>query len=441
MNIVLIFADQMHKYAMGKISNYVHTPNLDRLCEEGVLFTDAYSNNPVCTPFRGSLFTGLYSSSNGVKTNGDALPAGIPTMADIFNSAGYETSFLGKWHLGDAGNKPIPRELRGDFKHFIGYQCYNGFHKDVHFYDEENHEYRYKEHREDVTTELAIDRLKMLHNTGKPFVHVIAYQAPHYPVQPTQEFAKIYAERTIPYDPDYIETDPYTPTFSPYSPRPFENCSDYKSYGGDMQKYMRLYYGMVSQIDYNIGKIMKTIEDLGIREETMIIFTSDHGDMQGSHGLKNKDLPYEKSCGIPLVISSPKGLRNHISDIPVSGIDLLPTCLDFADLPIYDYLQGGSLLPLIMSGRILKNHPPVIAENFHKRLSLDGDEELGFNWKMIRYGKYKMTVNWDTKEPCLLFDTAMDPYEMNNLIDSYEYADIIEKLYMKLTKGIKRKDL
>jgi arylsulfatase A-like enzyme len=339
LNIVLIFADQMHKYALGKVSPFIHTPNLDYLCKNGVMFTNAYSNNPVCTPFRGVLFTGLYSSCSGVRRNNDPLLAGVITMADAFNRAGYETSFVGKWHLGGAGNGPVPEDLRGGFRHFIGYQCYNGFYNDVHFYDETNHEHRFREHREDVATRLAVDRLKMLHDTGKPFLHVIGYQAPHYPVQPSLEFEQLYSSKTIPYDPDYKETDPYTPTFSPYSPRPFEKCPDYQRYGGNMQEYMRLYYGMVSQIDAGVGGILHCLDELGIRENTVVIFTSDHGDMQGSHGLLNKCLPYEKSCGIPLIISAPDGVKNRECAIPVSGLDLFPTCLDYAGIPINSHLQ------------------------------------------------------------------------------------------------------
>ena len=274
----------------------------------------------------------------------------------------------------------------------------------------------------------------MLHETGKPFLHVVSYQAPHYPVQPSPKFEDLYRNKTIPYDPDYIEVDPYNPTFSPYSPRTFENCPDYQRYGGNMQEYMRLYYGMVSQIDDGVGRIMKCIEELGIKDETLLIFTSDHGDMQGSHGFKNKDLPYEKSCGIPLIISAPVGLKNHVSDILVSCIDLFPTCLDFAGLPIYNHFQGVSILPLITGDTDSYTHPPVIAESFNHNFRLT-ENDKGCSWKMIRDGKYKLTVNWDAKEPCLLYDMDLDPYEMNNLIYSEEHKHIIDELLGKLIRS------
>ena len=226
------------------------------------------------------------------------------------------------------------------------------------------------------------------------FLHVIAYQAPHYPEQPSPEFEQMYQDKTIPYELDYQETDPYTPTFSPYSPRPFADCPDYRRYGGNMQEYLRLYYAMVSQIDAGVGRIVQKLEQLGILDQTVIIFTSDHGDMQGSHGMKNKCLPYEKSCGIPLIISAPGGNKNVISDALVSSIDLYPTCLDYAGLPPESHLQGRSLAPLI-SGEKNNFDEPVFAEFIPR-------EDRG--WKMVRDRKYKLTLDWETMEPTLLFD-------------------------------------
>lgn len=350
----------------------------------------------------------------------DALPKHVDTIAKVFKNGGYATSFIGKWHLGDEGNKPIPAELRGDFEYFIGYQIYNGFKENVCFYNENNEEIKFNGHRTDVTTKIAIDRLKMLHNDGRPFLNVISYQAPHYPVQPSPQYESIYSELNIPYDPDYSEVEPYTPTLTPYSPRPFEDCSDYIKYGGNMQKYLQLYYAMVSQIDAGVGEIIKTIDDMGIRDETVIVFTSDHGDMQGSHGKKNKMLPYEKSCGIPLIISVPGGRKNEISDALVSGIDLFPTFLEYAGLPMVNGLQGKSIAPYTM-GEPQTFSSPVFSEAF----SQDNRE---LNWKMVRLGKYKLTVYADTMQPYLLFDMEKDPFEMDNLVAVPKYQDIVRSL-------------
>lgn len=417
MNILLIFADQMHKYALGKVNDEVYTPNLDKLSEEGVLFNNTYSNNPICGPFRGNLLTGQYSSYNQVIHNGDPLPDNIPSLADAFNEADYETSFVGKWHLGGNGNGPILENIRGGFKHFIGYQCYNGFIDNVCFYDEKNQEHKYDQHRTDVTTKIAIERIKKLNASNKPFIQAVGYQAPHYPEQPSPRFEEIYKDKTFSFTPDYKEVDPYTPTFSPRSPRPFDDCPDYQRYGNDMQEYLRLYYAMVSQIDAGIGEIMDCLEELKIKDNTVVIFTSDHGDMQGSHGMKNKCLPYEKSCGIPLIISCPQGRKNIESDILLSSIDLYPTLLDLASLPQKEHLQGKSIANYLLGEKQVVSEP-VFAEFL-----------CGKNtWKMVRKGDYKLTVDWETKEAIHLFNLKEDPYELNNLIKENKYISMVKKL-------------
>ena len=152
-------------------------------------------------------------------------------------------------------------------------------------------------------------------------MHTIFFQAPHYPEQPSLEYERLYDSVTFPLPEQYGEIDPYTPTFSPYSPRPFENCPDYQRYGGKIQEYLKLYYGMVSQIDANVGRILDALDELGIADDTAVLFSSDHGDMQGSHGKKNKCLPFERSCGIPLILKVPGMRQAPRVFVPVSSVE------------------------------------------------------------------------------------------------------------------------
>ena len=403
----------MHKFALGSVSPFVRTPNLDALAARGTRFDRCYSNHPVCTPYRGILLTGQLSCDCGVTGNDDPLPTNIPTLADAFNAAGYETAFVGKWHLGGNGNTPIPKNLRGGFKHFTGYQCYNGFYRDVCFYDEDDREHRFEnEHREDVCTRLAIDRMKKMRATGRPFLEVVSFQAPHYPEQPPPEFAALYENATIPVPPDYIETEPYTPTYSPPSPRPFELCPDYQRYGGDMQEYLRLYYAMVTHIDACVGKILAALDGLGIREETNIFFSSDHGDMQGSRGMVNKQLPYERSCGIPFIACVPGGAKGLTTALPVSAVDVYPSLLSLHGLPREKHLQGFDFTPALFGKPV--SAPPVFCENISPVPLSRGAEH--HPWKMVFDGRHKLVMNWKTKTPCLLFDMDTDPWEQNNLV-------------------------
>ncbi|MGI5894826.1 MAG: sulfatase-like hydrolase/transferase [Candidatus Merdivicinus sp.] len=421
-NILMIMTDQMHKYALGLLSPFVHTPNLDRLAKEGTLFTNAYSNNPICGPFRGILYSGRYSKDNGVLDNSTALRPEDPCLAGDLEKVGYDTSFVGKLHLGDNGNKPIPPEYRAGHRHFIGYQCYNGFLKDVCFYDEENVEHRFEEHRTDVTARLGIERLRMLAKEGRPFLHTIFFQAPHYPEQPSSQYETLYDGVTFPLPEQYEDFEPYTPTFSPYSPRPIENCPDYQRYGGNIQKYYQLYYGMVSQIDANVGLILEELEKLGIADNTTVIFSSDHGDMQGSHGKKNKCLPFERSCGIPLIVKIPGKKQVPVVSVPVSAVDYYATCLEIAGAPERPDFPGVSLVGLA-EGKT-EAHPPVFAENYQK----DG------HWYMLRDSRFKLVIEMDSYEVRSLYDMEADPEESRNLAGDPQYAEIQKNLLGQLMK-------
>jgi arylsulfatase A-like enzyme len=405
MNVLFIFTDQQHRYALGCMGNSnVDTPHLDQLARKGVLFRRCYSNDPVCGPFRGSLLTGQYTSRCGVTRNGAPLPVGTTTFADAFNGAGYATSWVGKWHLGGSGNGPIARELQGGFQRFSGYQCYNGFYKDVCFYDRDGNEHRYEGHRTDITTDLAIGQLDQLAQRDRPFMLMMSYQAPHYPVQPAPEYAERYKGREIIRRPNCREIDPFTPTISPYSPRPVENDPDFQRYGNNLDEYIRLYNAMCTQIDANVGRLIAALERLGVADRTMVVFTSDHGDMQGSHGLKNKCLPHEESAGIPLVIHVPGLPGGRVTNGLVSGIDLMPTCLELAGIDPLPSVDGQSIAPYLR-GETDKTREAVFSEC--------GD------WCMIVKDGWKLAAERqdDGLAPSLMTHLDEDPYELQNRVE------------------------
>lgn len=412
MNVLLIFSDQQHKNALGKRNPQFITPNLDFLCDNGILFDNAYSNNPVCGPFRGCLMTGQLPCHCNVLNNGDPLPQNTESLPQAMQRAGYHTAYVGKWHLGGTGNGAVKENLRPGFDRFTGYQCYNGFNPNppynnqVIFYDENNKAHEFNAHRTDVTTDLAIENLQDMSKQKKPFFLTVSYQAPHYPEQPSEKYEALYKNTIFTHSCDYKAVDPYTPTYSPYSPRPFEGCPDYQNYGGNMEKYQRLYAALCTQVDHGIGRILQTLKSLNLYDDTLIIYTSDHGDMQGSHGLKNKCYPYEQSCAVPFIVRYPGGRKGITSKQPVSGIDIYPTLLDLAKTSTRTNLDGTSILPYL-SGKSDHTQEYIIAEH-----SMNGQ-----NWRMIRSIRYKLITSL-TYVPTELYDLTEDPYEMNNLLNS-----------------------
>ena len=414
-NILFLFGDQLNKYSLGCMGNSdVFTPILDELAKEGVLFTNAYSNSPLCTPYRINLFTGLYTRQTRTFANGSRIPRWSVSLADVFNEAGYETSYVGKWHIGGWGNTPVPRRLRGGFKHFIGYQCYNNYKKNVKFFDEQNRVKKYEGHRTDVTTDIAIERLQEIKDN--PFLMFVSYQAPHYPVQPSPEFESIYKNIEVKKRPNVKSVGPFTRLWHrPSTPWPVQLSKDFRKYGKNLDEYIRLYYAMVSQLDYNIGRILDELERLGIADNTIIVFTSDHGDLQGSHGLKNKRKPFEESAGVPLIIKVPRGANGIKSDGIVSTVDFFPTFLDLAGLIEMEDLPGKNFAPILQGERMMLEGP-VFSEMI--------------KWTMVRYSKYKLVMRRRGKyrRVVRLYNLEEDPFELNNLARKKQYAPIRKEL-------------
>jgi arylsulfatase A-like enzyme len=416
MNIIFIFADQMHGFAMGCMGNAdIKTPHLDKLAAEGILFRNTYTCFPVCTPFRGNLFTGRFASQTGIIGNTQAISANERTLADCFNDGGYRTSYVGKWHLGGKDNIWVEPHLRGGFKEMQAYQCYNDFEKQVWFFDEEGKKSDRAIHRTDATFQVAMEQLEKLKDSQ--FALFISEQAPHYPLQPSPEFEALYQNATIRRRPNCQEIDPYVPTASPPVPDVKTDPINIK-YGNNLDQYLKLYYAMVTQVDHQVGKLMQKLEDLGIADKTAIIFTSDHGDLQGSHGEKNKNRFWEESVRIPFIASIPGGPRGIVRDELFSSVDFYPTLLDLAKIPVPASAEGISYAPF------------MLGDNQKANEEIFSEDKSG--WLMIRRGDFKLVVNRKTFEATHLFDLSSDPYEMNNLVESSKFQSKRDELKQRL---------
>jgi len=323
--------------------------------------------------------------------------------------------------LGASGNVWIPPELRADFTEFIGYQCYNDFLHGVKFYDEEGEEHWYDRHRTDVTTDIAIERLERMKEG--PFALFVSYQTPHYPEQPAWVYDQMYMGKTIKRRPNCEDVDPYIKTASPPSPKPKENDPLYQRYGNNLDEYLRAYYAMVTQLDANVGRLLEALDRLGLRDSTVVMFTSDHGDMQGSHGLTQKSLPWEESSHVPLVVRTPGGAEGAVVDDLVSGVDFFATCVDYAGLPPEPSVEGDSFASMVADPSKMLNRP-IFSEMRP--------------WCLVREGAFKLVVQKDGFEATHLFDLEHDPYEMDNLLGKLEHAERQLRLFGLLQDWHKR---
>lgn len=418
-NILFVFADQLQAFTLGCMGNPdCHTPNIDRMAREGACFRTAYSATPVCTPFRGTLFSGRYASQTGIDTNGPYFQDGERLLAECLNESGYLTSYVGKWHLGGQGNIAIPPERRAGFTDFIGYQCYNSFRENVWFFDEEEKRHEFDGHRTDVTTDIAIDRLRESGDT--PWAMFVSYQNPHYPMQPQDRYMEMYADTTVTLRPNYEEgLDPYTATYNPFTGASPEEDPVKQGYGGEMQEYIRQYYAMVTQLDAQVGRLFSALEEMGEGDDTIVVFTSDHGDMQGCHGERNKGQFWEESAAIPLLVTGP-GVGTVAVDQPVCSVDFMPTLLELADAPAENSVEGRSFAPQ------LRGEP-------ERDDSVAFVEPLKEERLVIRSKRHKLVVDQSTFTPEFLFDLEDDPYELKNLVDSPECEDVRKRLRKRIT--------
>jgi len=416
-NILFIFADQLVYDGLGCTgSPDAITPHLDALAAGGVVCDAAYSSSPVCTPYRACLLTGRHAGTIGALRNEAPLPVGVPTLADALAAGGYATAYVGKWHLGGKDQIAVPAALRGGFQRFIGYQCYNDYIHDVEFFDEAGRGRRFAGNRTQATSDLAIEALDSLASGGAPWLLMASYQDPHYPLQPEPGYAALFHGRPVARRPNQREVEPFTPTWSPRSPRPVQRDPNWQRYGGDLDEYLRLYHAQVCQLDAEVGRVLARLRRLGLDDKTIVVFTSDHGDLQGMHGLVNKSSWHEGSARVPLLAAGPGIPPGTRLPVPVGCVEWLATCCDWAQRPAPEGVHAPSMRALL-EGRS-QAHIPVFSES--------GD------WISVREGAWRCAASTADLTVRALHDLEADPYELHDRAGDPATAEIQARLVARL---------
>lgn len=406
-NILFVFPDQLGARWLPMYDNpVVKAPNLERFAETSTVFTHAITTSPVCTPYRGCLLTGRYPSQTGVLENGQALPDDAVTFAHLLNEAGYDTHYVGKWHLsGDPQqNRWVPPEKRGGFQHFVGWESHHVDHNAGLIWEDDPDEViQMMGHETDGLTDLAIRQLYTAVQSDNPFCMVVSYQAPHPPCSPPDEYLDLYDDVDLFQEP--------TADRSAYYDRPEWNA-DY-----DVETFRKRYFGEITQIDHAFGQLLDTLENLDLTDNTLVIFTSDHGEMAGARGLFGKGVMYAEALHIPLIVRYPGQRQYRSSDVVASTVDFLPTLLDYVGCEPYEYAQGCSLRAVI-EGTVTVSIPATFSEYHNYCVVVD---------------HFKLFTDGRTPKPLALYDTYADHYEENNLIDDPQYADIKQHLLEQLS--------
>ncbi len=434
-------ADQMTAALTGAYGHpVVKTPALDQLCREGVRFDAAYSNCPVCAPARAAMLSGLYVSRTGNYDNGAPLACDVPTFAHSLCSAGYDTIVSGKMHLiGADQTHGFQKRLTPDI-YPSNFQWTPDWQRDEAqgvrndkgcFADADQIGVREWTEQLDYDTETQFRALEFLRSRSadkankndNPFCLMVSYTHPHTPYQITREFWDLYKG-------SQIDTPQWTAEMQACESQMDRWLREYQGIGEDvlndkerMTTLRRAYYGMVSYVDTLVAELLATLESCGLRENTAILFTSDHGDMLGERKMVEKRSFYEWSSRVPLIASYPKKWSQGAAwDEPVSLIDIFPTLAEFVQAPNPIGIDGTSFMDLL-EGREDSDDDRAAISEYHC-------EGVAAPCFMIRKRKFKYI--YIHGHPDQLFDLEADPNETNNLAESFEHYETREALRRKL---------
>ena len=438
-NLVYMFADQLRLQSVGYFGDKkAKTPNIDALAAQSCNLIEAVSGHPVCAPYRASLFTGKYTTSTGMVINEIRISPNHRTFAHVLNDAGYENSYIGKWHMYanefgnhfDSKNSYIPKgpDRLGFDGFFAGYNFHHvNYGENSYYHLDSPEKIRYDGFEPDCQTDMAIDQLEKLSAGDKPFALFLSIGTPHPPwtkENVPQEYYDLYTDDDFDFPENYeAENDPYGDGWSKLTPEQREKT----------KSWLHVYYSMTANVDYNVGRVLDAIKRLGIEDDTIFVFTSDHGELFGAHGRAAKNIFYEESVRVPFLMKWGKKIPAGENKLCLNTVDIMPTLLNMMELPIPEEVEGRDLSDAIFEkegayrpeGALMMGTGPTALFND------------GFEWRAFRNGKYTYaTYLRDGSE--LLFDNEKDPLQMNNLISDSAYNEIASALKAQMKAEMER---
>jgi len=409
-NVIYILVDQWRSTAFGYAGNVdVKTPNIDRFATESINFSNAITVAPVCTPYRAALMTGRFPTTTGMFLNDLYLPKEELCMAEIYKSAGYETGYFGKWHLDGHGRlNNVAPERRQGFDYWKALECSHEY-NNMPYYDNDEPDIKYWETYSPFAIAKEANKYLEAHARGeKPFFLFLSLATPHFPHHSAPEkYNQMYANKEL--------------KLRQNVPASMHN---------NALKELRGYYAHCSATDKAVGDILAKLKELDLYEHSIIVFTSDHGEMMGSHAIrpKQKQVAWNESISVPFLIRKP-AIGQHqgkVVQTPINTPDILPTLLSMSDIEIPDIIEGEDLSATILN-----------PENQHDRAALFmnvcpftvmyPEKE----YRGIRTSQY--TYVESPEGAFMLFDDQADPFQLNNLIDKKEAGALQKEMKQKLS--------
>jgi arylsulfatase A-like enzyme len=408
-NLIFIFADQLRYQAtsFGGDPN-INTPNLDRLAAQSLNFSNAISGCPVCCPARASLMTGQYPHQHGVFVNDVYLGTQARTLAQAYHAAGYDTAYIGKWHVdGHGRSNYIPPERRQGFDEWQVLECTHDYNHSRYYAGDDPTPRYWQGYDAEAQTRVA-QRYLREHDTRKPFCLVLSWGPPHNPYETApQRFRRM--------------VDPARLTLRPNVPPEFASQARQDLAG---------YYAHVLALDALIGELLQTLDEQKMAQDTLLVFWSDHGDMLGSQGHWRKQRPWEESIHVPLLLRYPAqfGGQGRRVDALINTPDLMPTLLGLSGVPIPPSVAGHDYAPYLRDEQVVPADAALLAcyQPFGEYTRMHAGRE----YRGVRTARY--TYVRDLQGDWLLYDNQEDPYQQRNVISDAAYATVKAELSHRL---------
>ncbi|MDF2815439.1 MAG: acetylglucosamine-6-sulfatase [Paenibacillus sp.] len=411
-NVIVFFTDQQRWDTTGVHGNPLDlTPNFDRMATRGTHLYNTFSCQPVCGPARSVMQSGLYATTSGCFRNGIPLPPDTKTIAHYFNEAGYRTGYIGKWHLAP-NNKPVPPEFRGGYQDWLASNVleFTSRAYETVMYDENGESVQLPGYRVDALTDAAIRYIDK--NKENPFFLFVSYVEPHNQNQRD----------------DYPAPESYRGRYTSRWTPP-----DLAQFQGSANRHLDGYYGMVKRLDEALGRLQDTLISLKLDKDTIILFTSDHACHFRTRNQEYKRSCHESSIRVPTAVSGPGfDSGGQIREL-VSLLDIPPTLLDAAGIPVPEEMQGRSVLPLVK--RQAEEWPDDV-------LIQISESQVG---RAIRTARWKYGIDAPDSDASkdmfadryveqYLYDLESDPYELQNLIGFPSHREVSDRLQQRLIR-------
>ncbi|HET8548490.1 MAG TPA: sulfatase [Bryobacteraceae bacterium] len=411
-NILLILPDQMRGQDMGSMGNgEVRTPSLDRLASQGILFRNTLANSPVCCPARAILMTGQYCHKNGMVANDLRLREDHISIGEVLRRNGYRTGFIGKWHLDGGPRLPgfvPPGPRRQGFEFWAANECSHR-HFDTQYFRDTPAPIPIKKFEAEAWTDLALEFLDGSRTDRRPFCLMTFMGPPHDPYGAPEQYMRMYEPARLTLRPNWKQED--------------------RAPG---RNELAAYYGAITAVDEQIGRMVKQLDDWAMGDDTIVLVSSDHGDMLGSHGLRLKRKPWEESVRVPGVLRYPRLVKSGpVEQALFSHIDFVPTLLSLCGVKPPRGLQGTDLSSVI---RGLRASGPESA--FFQIFGPFRGDGTAHSWRGVRTSRYMYARR--EAEPWLLFDLENDPYEMNNLAPDPAARRLVSDVDQRLKAWMKQ---